>query len=82
MKFGIFYEHQLPRPWEPGARSEFARLFAGAKRIRTLGPRYVDDAFETILIGWLAFAFRPERPTRSQGGTEGSNPLSSYDELS
>src|ERR1700746_2570987 len=19
MKFGIFYEHQLPRPWEPGA---------------------------------------------------------------
>ena len=27
MKFGIFYEHQLPRPWEPGA--EF-RLFQDA----------------------------------------------------
>src|SRR3974377_1210490 len=27
MKFGIFYEHQLPRPWEPGAR---LRLFQDA----------------------------------------------------
>jgi hypothetical protein len=27
------------------------------------------DAFETILVAWLAFAFLPERPTRSQGGT-------------
>jgi hypothetical protein len=35
------------------------------------------DAFETILVAWLAFAFLPERPTRSQGGTDGSNPLSS-----
>ena len=38
------------------------------------------DAFETILVAWLAFAFLPERPTRSQGGTDGSNPLSSTDE--
>ena len=26
------------------------RLAAGGKRIRTLGPRYIDDAFETILV--------------------------------
>jgi hypothetical protein len=37
----------------------------------------MDDAFETLLVAWLAFAFLPERPTRSQGGTDGSNPLSS-----
>ena len=29
---------------------EFARLAGGGKRIRTLGPRYMDDAFETILV--------------------------------
>jgi hypothetical protein len=40
----------------------------------------VDDAFETILIPRLAFAFLPERPARSQGGTGGSNPLSSSEE--
>jgi hypothetical protein len=34
-------------------------------------------AFETILIAWLAFAFLPEKPSRSQRGTDGSNPLSS-----
>ena len=38
------------------------------------------DAFETILVAWLAFAFLPERPTRSQGGTDGSNLLSSTGE--
>src|SRR6202035_1135201 len=42
--------------------------------------RYMADAFETILVAWLAFAFLPERPTRSQGGTDGSNPLSSTGE--
>src|SRR5437899_11144472 len=42
--------------------------------------RYMADAFETILVAWLAFAFLPERPTRSQGGTDGSNPLSSSGE--
>src|SRR5207245_5182943 len=40
----------------------------------------MDDAFETLLVAWLAFAFLPERPTRSQGGTDGSNPLSSASE--
>src|SRR6266403_3290793 len=35
------------------------------------------NAFETILVTWLAFAFLPERPTRPQGGTDGSNPVSS-----
>src|SRR6266550_911377 len=57
-----------------------AGLAAGGKRIRTLGPRYVDDAFRTILIVQLAFAFLPERPARSQGGTDGSNPLPSTGE--
>ena len=38
------------------------------------------DAFETILVAWLAFAFLPERPTRSRGGTDGSNPLCSSGE--
>src|SRR6202521_4439963 len=42
--------------------------------------RYMANAFETILVAWLAFAFLPERPTRSQGGTDGSNPLSSSGE--
>ena len=27
MKFGIFYEHQLPRPWEPSSE---LRLFQDA----------------------------------------------------
>ena len=53
------------------------QLCAGGKRLRTRGPRYMADAFETILVAWLAFAFLPERPTRSQGGTDGSNPLPS-----
>jgi len=38
------------------------------------------DAFESILVAWLAFVFLPEKPTRSQGGTDGSNPLSSCGE--
>jgi len=38
------------------------------------------DAFKSILVASLAFAFLPERPTRSQGGTDGSNPLSSSEE--
>src|SRR5215467_5457124 len=46
------------------------RLSAGGKRIRTFGPHYTADAVETILVAWLAFAFLPERPPRSQGGTD------------
>src|ERR1700737_4889265 len=56
------------------------RLSAGEKQIRTLSPRYMDDAFENLLVAWLGFAFLPERPTRSQGRTDGSNPLSSAGE--
>src|SRR6266446_9963572 len=67
-------------PDPPAERHHLIRLPAGGKRIRTLGPRYMDDAFETILVAWFAFAFLPERPTRSQGGTDGSNPLSSGSE--
>ena len=52
-------------------------LSGGGKRIRTRGPCYMADAFESILVAWLAFVFLPEKPTRSQGGTDGSNPLSS-----
>ena len=44
------------------------RLTSGAKRIRTLGPRYIDDGCETVLGAWCLCAYRPERPTRSQGG--------------
>ena len=44
--------------------------------------RYMADAFESILVAWLAFVFLPEKPTRSQGGTDGSNPLSSSGESS
>ena len=47
------------------------------KAVSNPWSRYMADAFETILVAWLAFAFLPERPTRSQGGTDGSNPLSS-----
>src|SRR6266436_3049179 len=43
------------------------RLPAGGKRIRTLGPRYIYGVCETVLGVWCAYAFRPERPTRSQG---------------
>jgi hypothetical protein len=53
------------------------RLLAGGKRIRTLGPSYIDDACETV--AWCTFAFRPEKPTRSKGA-DGSNPLSSSSE--
>src|SRR2546425_4578350 len=52
----------------------------GANRPSQVSPRYLDDAFENLLVAWLAFAFLPERPTRSQGGTDGSNPLSSSGE--
>src|SRR6516165_6934586 len=38
------------------------------------------DAFKSILVASLTFAFLPERPTRSQGGTDDSNPLSSSGE--
>ena len=55
-------------------------LSGGGKRIRTRGPCYMADAFESILVAWLAFVFLPEKPTRSQGGTDGSNPLSSSGE--
>ena len=44
MKFGIFYEHQLPRPWEPGA--EF-RLFQDALDQVELADRLgIDYAWE------------------------------------
>ena len=65
------------RPREKSVRNG---LSAGGKRIRTRGPCYKADAFESILVAWLAFVFLPEKPTRSQGGTDGSNPLSSSGE--
>ena len=44
MKFGIFYEHQLPRPWEPGAE---LRLFQHALD-------QVELADRQRLAGWSA----------------------------
>ena len=29
MKFGLFYEHQLPRPWEDGAEERVVRWATG-----------------------------------------------------
>src|SRR6201982_2418037 len=44
MNFGIFYEHQLPRPWEPGAE---LRLFQDALTQVELADRLgIDYAWE------------------------------------
>src|SRR6516164_7598498 len=44
MKFGIFYEHQLPRPWEPGSE---LRLFQDALDQVELADRLgIDYAWE------------------------------------
>ena len=44
MKFGIFYEHQLPRPWEPSAE---LRLFQDALVQVELADRLgIDYAWE------------------------------------
>ena len=51
-------------------------LYAGLGLLALLLYRPLTSAVE-MAEDWLAFASRPERPTRSQGGTEGSNPLSS-----
>ena len=41
MKFGIFYEHQLPRPWEEGSeyqliQEKLARMFVHKQNIENL----------------------------------------------
>ena len=51
-------------------------LYGGLGLLALLLYRPLTSAVE-MAEDWLAFASRPERPTRSQGGTEGSNPLSS-----
>jgi hypothetical protein len=53
-----------------------ARRTRESRRKADLNPwsPHIDDACETVLGAWCACAFRPERPTRSQGGTDGSNP--------
>ena len=44
MKFGVFYEHQYPRPWEPGGE---ARLFHEALEQVELADRLgIDHAWE------------------------------------
>ena len=48
MKFGVFYEHQLPRPWREGDEQ---RLFQDALGV----SREAEDAF------WTAFAARIRR---------------------
>jgi len=42
---------------------EFTRLSAGGSRLRTLGPRYMDDAFETILVSGVGGADPHVDPT-------------------
>jgi hypothetical protein len=34
VRFGIFYEHQLPRPWQPGSEHKLFRTEA-AERAKT-----------------------------------------------
>ena len=44
MKFGIFYEHQLPRPWDEGAE---LKLFQDALTQVELADRLgIDHAWE------------------------------------
>src|ERR1043166_10118310 len=44
MRFGIFYEHQLPRPWEPGSEQQ---LFQDALAQVELADRLgIDHAWE------------------------------------
>src|SRR5439155_21209568 len=47
-----------------------------------LVPRRIDDAFETALFASAALPVPPERPTRFERGTGGSNPLCSSEESS
>ena len=49
MKFGVFYEHQYPRPWEPGGE---ARLFheAIAERIPERTVRREERTAEGIAV--------------------------------
>mgnify|MGYP006180129983 CR=1 FL=1 len=64
MKFGIFYEHQLPRPWDNGAEQ---RLFSEALEQVELAdrpwnryPPFVADSFIGAVawsIGLLAVFF-------------------------
>src|ERR1043166_1771549 len=44
MKFGIFYEHQLPRPWGP--RSEYQLLQGSLAQIELAGRLGYDYAWE------------------------------------
>ena len=46
MKFGLFYEHQLPRPWDDDA--EF-RLLVN----RTLIALYKSGEIDPIFIRWI-----------------------------
>jgi hypothetical protein len=83
---------QRPSAQSPPARplrtTEFSELERFDERVdhanrsgfEPLVPAYMDDAFKTSLVAWLAFAFLTERPTRSRGGTDGSNPLCSSGE--
>jgi hypothetical protein len=44
MRFGIFYEHQLPRPWEPDSEQ---RLFQDAlSQVELADQLGVDHAWE------------------------------------
>jgi hypothetical protein len=57
MKFGIFYEHQLPRPWNDGDEH---RLFRRPRSGRAHGALGVDFTWESSIIFWRIFTPPPQ----------------------
>jgi len=46
MKFGIFYEHQLPRPWKDGEPRLSRLVFIG----RELPEAMIREGFERCIV--------------------------------
>jgi hypothetical protein len=79
MKFGIFYEHQLPRPWNDGDEH---RLFQEALDQVELADKIgIDYAWEVSTIFWKNIRTLPRRKfssphARSVRKTSGSDTAS------
>ena len=56
MRFGLFYEHQLPRPWRTGGE---AQLLADA-----LEQIELADRLGSIASGWSSITSSRSTPTR------------------
>src|ERR1700730_13835158 len=52
-QFSVVRTSLSPRSEDSSGGQVRGRLSGGGKAIRTLGPRYMDDAFETLLVAWL-----------------------------